>query len=370
MHSDYKFISLSKTLSPRQNSLYTHFKNHKVIFIYSRNKRPISKLIDLFIQLIQLKSNSFKKEKFIVGNNSIFLTLIIKLVFPRSYLIKDIGYFAFDIKELALIRKILYLISDLISIIISDQILFESDAQIKRFKKYKLFNLYKKKYKTFYVFKGEVNPERYINKKSLINEYKYFNSKNKINVLNSDYFLFRGKFNNESGIDKLAKYFIGFSNINNTNIPFFILGDGPLYSKLLNQLRQNKKNNIILIREYLSNENLSLLIENSCALFGQFEDKNPRIKYTLPNKFFESMLNKKAYITPHYPSFDFLENNNIIYVLNDISIKNYDLPNKMIEFFTEFKEFSTRSFFFKFELVIIIPNGNFYEKIIKLNSRI
>ena len=99
---------------------------------------------------------------------------------------------------------------------------------------------------------------------------------------------------------------------------------------MLKELRGNRKNNIILISEYLSNKNLSFLIANSFALFGQFEDKNQRLKYTLPNKFFESMLNKKPYITPHYPSFDFLENNNVIHVLNDKTIEKYDLPNQLI----------------------------------------
>ena len=82
------------------------------------------------------------------------------------------------------------------------------------------------------------------------------------------------------------------------------------------------------------------------------------------------MLNKKPYITPHYPSFDFLENNNVIHVLNDKTINKYDLPNELVNFFIEFRKYSYMMSLFYSEIVIIIPNGNFYEKIKNFNSRL
>ena len=256
MNSEYKFISLSRSLTPRQNSLFIHFKKkYKIDFLYSNNKKTFIKFIDLFFQLVNLKLHNSKKLNFLVGNNNIFITLLIKLVFPRTYLIKDIGYFALDIKELSLNRKIIYMISDLISILISDLILFESDAQIKRFKKYKLFRLFKKIY-DFLRHLWQSNNRKNIDEKSITNQYKYFNSKININIIENSYLLFRGKFNSESGIDKLTKYFIEFSNKNNFELPLFILGNGPLYESLIKELRENK-NNIILVKKYLSKENLS-----------------------------------------------------------------------------------------------------------------
>ena len=108
MNSNFKFISLSKSLTPRQNSLYIHFKKYKIDFVYSNYKNTLIKLLDLFFQLIKLKNNFSKKLNFVVGNNNIFITLLIKLVFPRSYLIKDIGFFSFDIKELPLKLKLIF----------------------------------------------------------------------------------------------------------------------------------------------------------------------------------------------------------------------------------------------------------------------
>ena len=82
------------------------------------------------------------------------------------------------------------------------------------------------------------------------------------------------------------------------------------------------------------------------------------------------MLNRKPYITPLYPAFKFLKDNNVITIENDKTIRRFNLPDELVKFFIEFRKFSSKYNLFNFELVIILPNGNFYEKIIKLNSRL
>ncbi len=370
MSNKFHFITLSSDLTPRQNSLYLFTsKKYNLNFYYPRKRNIGLKLIDLFIILIKLRFKKDLSKKFIVGNNSIFITLLVRALFPKSIIIKDIGYFVNDIKNLNFLRKIIYWISDLSSLFTSDMILFETFAQMERYSKNSLISIFKKKYRVFYAIEGEIKKEENKQKSAIKNKFKFLNQNKSINILEDDYLLFRGKFNYESGVDLLANIYSSLNHTKFKKMPIVFLGNGPLMEKLLINLKKLQAGRVVLITDYLSINNLNLLISNANLLFGQFNNDSLRLKYTLPNKFYEAMINNRPYITPNYSSFKYLSRLGIINIFNRENFLSEKFDADLKKLFFNFLENANLFLNQPEEIVLIESNGDFFKNIQNLNER-
>ena len=100
--------------------------------------------------------------------------------------------------------------------------------------------------------------------------------------------LFRGKYNSEAGIDRIAEASL-------------ILRDEPIdfvihTNMTLNEIKFSQNTKIISC--HLSNSEMASLYSSADVCLGQFSD-NSRLKRTIPHKTFESLYFSKCYVTPY-----------------------------------------------------------------------
>jgi hypothetical protein len=113
----------------------------------------------------------------------------------------------------------------------------------------------------------------------------------------SDYILFRGTLNRESGICRVVEDFIAFKKVNPAStIKLYINGRGEYASYLLE--KAGKSDDIVFDSSYLDNDSLTNLMVQSTAMIGQFGTCDKRLDYTIPHKFIEAVKLRKLYLSP------------------------------------------------------------------------
>ena len=366
---DFYFIAGSKAITSRQKSLNRYlneFPNLKFINSYKSNKSS-ENIFSLIKKLFKyrIKQMNSTKKIFFIGNNSPFQVLIIRVIFPFSHIISDLGYSVFDIPFINFQRRFIYLISDLFTLFLSDFIFLESEAQKIRFKKAKLTKIFKNKLQVLYV----VDPD-YINCLQYIGKLNYAKLNFSENLDNEErYLLFRGNLNFESGIDKITKCFLkNIKFYKSKNLNFKIVGKG----KYLSELKIiNAENHLSfdIQDSFMSYDKLAKVIKSSSLMIGQFNQEVTRCKYTLPHKFFEAMLSEVPYITPNYPAFEYFIDNNLI---DKVDLEKYseEIGLKDIKIILRnFTEYFINNNYFKYSIVIFFPKKNFLSSLDIINKK-
>ncbi len=262
---------------------------------FGRNKIYIKALRKAGHQVIECQDHSpgflkylnlYKKHKIIkndydamiVGYPGHIVTPLAKLISNKKVIVDALGsiYDAeFNSHNPNLFRLLKSQIADWLMFIFADKILLESNEQKKYFE-YRFGD--SKKYEILYtgvdedVFKYEYKKE--FSEKFIV--------------------LFRGKLTPESGI----QYILDCARIlkNNNKIKFKIIGSGYLLEKSLDFIKNNKLENVELVSEYLSEDQLIKNIKESDLALGQFEN-NLRLNRTLPHKAFEAFASGIPYLT-------------------------------------------------------------------------
>lgn len=99
-----------------------------------------------------------------------------------------------------------------------------------------------------------------------------------------NYLLFRGKINNESGINDIIKFFSRNKNIN------LVIASPDL------QARSCIPGNIYILNRYLSDQEIKWLYSNATFSLGQF-GRTKRQQYSIPHKYFEASYFGCAYVS-------------------------------------------------------------------------
>lgn len=121
------------------------------------------------------------------------------------------------------------------------------------------------------------------------------------------YIVFRGTLNPESGIKSIISSYLRFLSKDPPSPPaLLIYGRGGLEAFVNNAARAS--NNIYFSSEFLGSANLVSIISNATACVGQFGIDSPRINYTIPHKYIESLALSKLYMCPYTaPMIPYLE---------------------------------------------------------------
>jgi len=166
-----------------------------------------------------------------------------------------------------------------------------------------------------------------------------------INITGS-YILFRGKINDEAGIDEIIRYFLLEKNLDLV-IASPDLQAGNLYAE-----------NIYLLNRYLSDGEIKWLYSNAYICLGQF-GTTKRQQRSIPHKFFEASYFGCPYVSA--PSNVFSEYGissgviqiNSIHELKDILGKINQIPNKKELILNNYQEFlSNQKLVSDFETVL------------------
>lgn len=106
--------------------------------------------------------------------------------------------------------------------------------------------------------------------------------------------LFRGRLTPESGIMHILDAAEQLRN--SPGIVFKIVGYGRLLEKVQRRIAESKLDNVRLISNHLSFEDMRAHMQDASVSLGQFGD-NPRLQRTIPHKLFESISMGIPYIT-------------------------------------------------------------------------
>jgi hypothetical protein len=209
---------------------------------------------------------------------------VLAIALPKSKLILDLGWpmsnqVGISRKVNALIKRIKNHIVDFTAMQISDLLIVETNAQAQRIRDE--FWVSKKKIKRVYTSLNEsiwnVEPKRINLVASSLNESKEI-------IL-----LFRGKYNKESGIEKILEF---ASNLND-NFRVIIATD-----KL--PLGNSHLSNTIVLEGFLEYSELAYLYSIADLCLGQLST-DPRTAHTLPHKYAESGFFGKPYLSFECP---------------------------------------------------------------------
>ena len=120
----------------------------------------------------------------------------------------------------------------------------------------------------------------------------------------SNYILFRGTLNKESGILESVRTFGTYLN-RHPNFPFDLVIHGSGVHKLELQKLILSLERVYYLPEYLEASELCQLMIGASAIIGQFNVSSPRLLLTIPHKFVESLRLCKLYMTPSLPPTEF-----------------------------------------------------------------
>jgi hypothetical protein len=202
----------------------------------------------------------------------------------RKPIILDAGWSLTDgilsrgINVFGIMRLLRSYFLDLIAFHISQQILFESKAQLRRSRK--IFRLSEKKSLVQYTGLDESKFRKFEVKSALVLEVekKLEAIKNPLTVI------FRGKVNNESGFSIILE---AARRMNGTATFIFVIG---FKDECL-----DPPENVVIVKE-ITNSEMHYLYKFSDIAIGQFSD-HPRLRYTIPHKAFEAGFYSKCYIS-------------------------------------------------------------------------
>ncbi len=325
----YLVLGLEKNLDSRSLSLidtYNSISRSNTIFINSENNSLIIRLFKvtfIFIKLFLLKYNEITGILILFKSHLFYPFIFIVSKFIKKNIIIDYGYPFEDNSSYKnkLIKNIYKYIE--LSFLNSKNInlLLESKSQIIRLEKqFKLSNLY-----CHYMTKSK----GFYTNSDYLNESDFDNFQEITNIIASNYILFRGRLNYESGILSIIDLFHEFA-IKKNKLKLVIQGKGILERKVTKKLKIISNSNIIFINKFISNKNMEILMKNSIGILGQFHNYKNRLNYTIPNKYYESLKLHKFYITPNWEPLKkpYLEKTNLLFPTID---ENYNLNKWLID---------------------------------------
>lgn len=216
---------------------------------------------------------------YVIGSPCGLLVLSVRLAALKSKIVYDAGWPQVDglmSRKNSLISRTykfskLYLL-DLLSFHFSNLIALESHAQMERVRK--RFLISKNKLFVSYTGLNEV-------------QFKISQSRDKISNLNSQMVLFRGKFNQEAGLEILAET----SWLIPDNILLIVLC--PNIPKDLVFSPRTK-----VISERISDAEIAAYYSRAYLAIGQLGNSR-RTEFTIPHKFFEAAYFRVPYLTPN-----------------------------------------------------------------------
>lgn len=253
---------------------------HKIFSI----KKKESSVFKLWFKFFRNVLNE-KPKLLILGFNS--RLLIIPIIFLSKIfnfkVIYDIGYPITDIPDFSFFRRNIFSFLDYLAIKTFDLILLESTQQ------------------------SSIYNNQNISKMVLFSNITFPKKLNNNNLNLSNYFLFRGRLNEESGIIECVNFFNNYK----------IKGDTKLvihgWGKLMNEIKELvniSPSNIILIDKFLEENDMLNLIANCKAMIGQSKKKCIRLQKTIPHKCFEAIFFEKPYLSYLYdPIYEIFGNN-------------------------------------------------------------
>lgn len=220
----------------------------------------------------------------VITPTSQILLPVLAIAIPKSKLILDLGWpmsdqLGISRKVNALIQRIKNHIVDFTAMQMSDLLIVETNAQAQRVRD--KFWVSKKKIKRVYTSLNEstwnVNPKPINLVASTLNEEE------------KTVILFRGKYNKESGIERVLK----FASSLNDNFQVIIATD---------KLPQGNfdLSNTIVLEGFLEYSELAYLYSIADLCLGQLST-DPRTDHTLPHKYAESGFFGKPYLSFDYP---------------------------------------------------------------------
>jgi hypothetical protein len=275
----------------RKDFLLSYLEGSIIFNDYSKSHkiRGFLHLINIFFLLI------FYRRSFIVllhGNRvSALVFSIVALILRKHIFVYDLGYPVVDIPRVKGFRKILFSISDHMSSIAFDHILLESKFQQDRFLKYYSSN---NKFHVFYAVHSHGNSSK-PSIESCNTGYLDF-------IGEKPYILFRGKYNAEAGLEYFLNLYLNCSYAFKQSYSLIIQGLN--CSSKLNSLVSHENSHFVrFVDLFLSREELNGLIKNASFMVGQFgsEKEFPRLRYTIPHKFIESIEFCIPYLSPPRP---------------------------------------------------------------------
>lgn len=301
------FISMYSEDYSRSAVYYAHIKD---LNEFSTNFTQIkNRGLAFFEEILHFRRSVSKireHKTIIVMSPSHKLVIFLKFL-PKTTVVLDAGW---SLTESSVARKnskqrILRIIKnyciDFLSFQLSNLILLESHHQIQYVKR--SFLVRQRKLATLYTGFNEkqINPTR-----SQIFQKKWDEILKP--YVNFQIITFRGKYNDESGLENLAKISLRLAND-----PFLFI---VITDKLPKELKFSPKT--ILIEEFLGWDELRVILEKSNFYVGQLS-YNKRLKNTIPHKAFEAGFFGIPYITPKNPGIqEYLDSTQAIYLSGDI----------------------------------------------------
>ena len=220
----------------------------------------------------------------LITPTSQILLPVLAIALPKSKLILDLGWPMSDQvgttqTPRTIFKKFKVHFVDLVAMQISDALIVESNAQVRRV--HRKFLVSKKKIKRVYTSLDEsawrVKPKPVVMVEKLLNESKEM-------VL-----FFRGKYNRESGIENILEFASKLEEKFQVIIATDKLPEGVLVSS-----------NTIVLEQFLEYSELAYLYSISDVCLGQLSD-DKRIAFTLPHKYSESGYFGKPYLSFESP---------------------------------------------------------------------
>jgi glycosyltransferase involved in cell wall biosynthesis len=268
---------------------------------------------NLLGQILKIRKKQSKQSIYIIMSPSQYLTPLVWGLLSKK-IILDAGWSLYEGTKISRgirgIQSVKSYLIDFIASQLAQRIILESNAQIDFYqKKFKI-----KKSKCVLIYTG-------VNEKNFLANINFQLPTNIFN--NSKIVLFRGKYNQEGGLEVLAKT---TKVLESHNITFWVFTPG-----MPEELEFSK--NTIIDRNYYPPSTIARIQSASSITLGQLA-KHERLNRTIPHKAFEAAFLGKAYLTGR--------NHGILEIFKEdkeISCFNpgdsTDLANKILELFKE-----------------------------------
>jgi hypothetical protein len=267
------FLSYLQSDYSRSGVYYFGLKEEPSTFIKIR-----SGFLTSILDLKSIRANqSLANSSVVVMSPSHKLTVIATIVL-RKKVILDAGWALSEaswdrsLSKNRILKRIKNYLIDFISFHIASKVLLESPQEVEYISK--TFRIGKNKLISVYTGFNE-------------HEYKSIMQNKNLRQSGRMQVLFRGKLNEEAGIENILE---ATSILENEPIDFIIATN-----KSLNQFSITK--NTRILSSFLSHSEIGNLYLNSDVCLGQFSDLK-RLSRTIPHKAFESLYFSKCYLTP------------------------------------------------------------------------
>jgi hypothetical protein len=265
----------------------------------------VNRLMGLYYLLRYIFFDNFSSSLLLLhGNRVEALLLAIAKPFIKKNIVYDLGYPSKDIPRLKGLRKYIFHLSDILSVYFFETILVESRMQLNRLSSQ---GVKLNKIKIFHAIPNQIPPE-------FTNQYHQ--------EPYSKYILFRGNYNEESGLEAFVKHYIRSSNEFKKKFPLIVLGRN-CKAALKFHFSEASMKEIIFLNDFLDDAELEAWIGGSSFMVGQFGDESvyQRLKYTIPHKYFEALKYGVPYITLKRAALDEISPQLCVYLDNNCNME-------------------------------------------------